>query len=96
MNRFSAGLKSSSPLLKQGAPTRFGGSYADALAPALLPAEFRSDFTVAGPKSCPYTNQNAESSGEIRVLLTAWAAWYCSSRRLKPSRVARWRQIGGW
>jgi hypothetical protein len=24
MNRFSAGLKSSSPLLKQGAPTKFG------------------------------------------------------------------------
>jgi hypothetical protein len=27
MNRFSAGLKSSSPLLKQGAPTRFGVDY---------------------------------------------------------------------
>jgi hypothetical protein len=41
MNRFSAGLKSSSPLLKQGAPTRFGvdeirgsfsGSHADSKA----------------------------------------------------------------
>jgi hypothetical protein len=45
MNRFSAGLKSSSPLLKQGAPTRFAvddigglfsGSHADSKAPADL------------------------------------------------------------
>jgi hypothetical protein len=44
MNRFSAGLKSNSPLLKQGAPTRiavddigglFSGSHADSLARAL-------------------------------------------------------------
>ena len=62
MNRFSAGLKSSSPLLKQGAPTRFGvdnigglfpGSHADPLAlrPVSVPvilvnSEFHFDIDL--------------------------------------------------
>jgi hypothetical protein len=62
-NGFSAGLKFSSPLLKQGAPTRFGvdnigalssGSHADSLAPALLPLEIRAYFAVAGAEALTF------------------------------------------
>jgi hypothetical protein len=47
MNRFSAGLKSSSPLLKQGAPTKLGvddigGSFSGSLAGASAPDFSRS------------------------------------------------------
>jgi hypothetical protein len=63
MNCFSAGLKSSSPLLKQGAPTRFAvddigdlfsGSHADAEALIFF------EPVVARLMSCPDTKQRAQ------------------------------------
>ena len=57
MNRFSAGLKSSSPLLKQGAPTRFGLDDIGALVltQGLKPNSFV--FFTARLKWCPDTKQ---------------------------------------
>ena len=70
MNRFSAGRKSSSPLLKKGAPTRFGvdyiggsfsGSHAGAKALTIL-------VGVPRLKSCPDTGREC---GHLSLHLAA-------------------------
>jgi hypothetical protein len=64
MNRFSAGLKSSSPLLKQGAPTRFGlddigGSFSGSHAGAKRLEDFAwlMRFSVLFGQACRKSDQ---------------------------------------